>query len=219
MRRLLRDIAEGRELGDVTTLRDPDVMAQLEGKVKERQARGRAELPELTERRGAAGGERNGLRRRRKLDAPLPRCSLMPTHLLAALAIRSRLAIALAVSTRPRPRQPDVDRASQSAIAQFLGEASTLAGEALAPAGDLNATFASLLLRRSLHFFDLPPSALSSYVVFGLLGLRAIHLAALARAGSASMARHDERARRSQRLETSTATGATPSCRRAGQQP
>jgi acetyl-CoA synthetase len=37
MRRLLRDIAEGRELGDVTTLRDPDVMAQLEGKVKERQ--------------------------------------------------------------------------------------------------------------------------------------------------------------------------------------
>src|SRR3954454_21125819 len=38
MRRLLRDIAEGRELGDVTTLRDPDVMQQLEGKVKERQA-------------------------------------------------------------------------------------------------------------------------------------------------------------------------------------
>ena len=37
MRRLLRDIAEGRELGDVTTLRDPDVMEQLEGKVKERQ--------------------------------------------------------------------------------------------------------------------------------------------------------------------------------------
>jgi len=37
MRRLLRDIAEGRELGDVTTLRDPDVMQQLETKVKERQ--------------------------------------------------------------------------------------------------------------------------------------------------------------------------------------
>src|SRR3954453_207434 len=37
MRRLLRDIAEGRELGDVTTLRDPDVMAQLQGKVKELQ--------------------------------------------------------------------------------------------------------------------------------------------------------------------------------------
>ncbi len=37
MRRLLRDIAEGRELGDVTTLRDPDVMQQLEGKIKERQ--------------------------------------------------------------------------------------------------------------------------------------------------------------------------------------
>ncbi|MFL5843285.1 MAG: acetate--CoA ligase [Solirubrobacteraceae bacterium] len=38
MRRLLRDIAEGRELGDVTTLRDPDVMSKLEGKIKERQA-------------------------------------------------------------------------------------------------------------------------------------------------------------------------------------
>jgi acetyl-CoA synthetase len=38
MRRLLRDIAEGRELGDVTTLRDPSVMAQLEEKVKARQA-------------------------------------------------------------------------------------------------------------------------------------------------------------------------------------
>jgi acetyl-CoA synthetase len=40
MRRLLKDIAEGRELGDVTTLRDPDVMSQLEGKIKERQATG-----------------------------------------------------------------------------------------------------------------------------------------------------------------------------------
>jgi acetyl-CoA synthetase len=38
MRRLLRDIAEGRELGDVTTLRDPDVMQQLEGRIKEHQA-------------------------------------------------------------------------------------------------------------------------------------------------------------------------------------
>jgi acetyl-CoA synthetase len=36
MRRLLRDIAEGRELGDVTTLADPDVMAKLDEKVKER---------------------------------------------------------------------------------------------------------------------------------------------------------------------------------------
>ena len=37
MRRLLRDIADGRALGDVTTLRDPDVMQQLEGKIKEEQ--------------------------------------------------------------------------------------------------------------------------------------------------------------------------------------
>jgi acetyl-CoA synthetase len=36
MRRLLRDIAEGRELGDVTTLRDPTVMEELKQKVAER---------------------------------------------------------------------------------------------------------------------------------------------------------------------------------------
>jgi acetyl-CoA synthetase len=33
MRRLLRDIAEGRELGDVTTLREPGVMEKLAAKV------------------------------------------------------------------------------------------------------------------------------------------------------------------------------------------
>jgi acetyl-CoA synthetase len=38
MRRLLRDIADGRALGDVTTLRDPDVMAQLEERIKAGQA-------------------------------------------------------------------------------------------------------------------------------------------------------------------------------------
>jgi acetyl-CoA synthetase len=38
MRRLLRDIAEGRELGDVTTLRDPDVVNQLDEIVKQRQS-------------------------------------------------------------------------------------------------------------------------------------------------------------------------------------
>jgi len=36
MRRLLRDVAEGRALGDVTTLRDPDVVKELETKVAER---------------------------------------------------------------------------------------------------------------------------------------------------------------------------------------
>jgi acetyl-CoA synthetase len=38
MRRLLRDIAEGRELGDVTTLRDPSVTEQLQARVTELQA-------------------------------------------------------------------------------------------------------------------------------------------------------------------------------------
>jgi acetyl-CoA synthetase len=39
MRRLLRDIAEGRELGDITTLRDPGVTTQLRARVSELQAR------------------------------------------------------------------------------------------------------------------------------------------------------------------------------------
>jgi acetyl-CoA synthetase len=38
MRRLLRDIAEGRTLGDVTTLRDPTVTAELQDRVAELQA-------------------------------------------------------------------------------------------------------------------------------------------------------------------------------------
>ena len=38
MRRLLRDIAEGRALGDVTTLRDPEVTAQLQERISEMQA-------------------------------------------------------------------------------------------------------------------------------------------------------------------------------------
>ncbi len=39
MRRLLRDIAEGRTLGDVTTLRDPEVMKELEGKIAAEEAK------------------------------------------------------------------------------------------------------------------------------------------------------------------------------------
>src|SRR4051794_14926714 len=38
MRRLLRDIAEGRALGDVTTLKEPEVMQELEAKIAEEQA-------------------------------------------------------------------------------------------------------------------------------------------------------------------------------------
>jgi acetyl-CoA synthetase len=40
MRRLLRDIAEGRALGDVTTLRDPDVVRELDQVVKRRVSEG-----------------------------------------------------------------------------------------------------------------------------------------------------------------------------------
>jgi len=38
MRRLLRDVAEGREVGDVTTLRDAGVMAEIKNKVATEQA-------------------------------------------------------------------------------------------------------------------------------------------------------------------------------------
>jgi acetyl-CoA synthetase len=37
LRRLVRDVAEGRELGNVTTLRDPEVMKLLAQRVAERQ--------------------------------------------------------------------------------------------------------------------------------------------------------------------------------------
>lgn len=37
MRRLLRNIAEGEELGDVTTLREPGVMKDLESKFKDKE--------------------------------------------------------------------------------------------------------------------------------------------------------------------------------------
>ena len=40
MRRLLRDIADGRALGDVTTLRDPAVMAAARGQDQRRPGRG-----------------------------------------------------------------------------------------------------------------------------------------------------------------------------------
>jgi len=43
MRRLLRDVAEGRELGDVTTLRDPGVVEKLDDVVKHRASEGEEE--------------------------------------------------------------------------------------------------------------------------------------------------------------------------------
>src|SRR6202012_345511 len=58
MRRLLRDIAEGRTLGDVTTLRDPAVMAELEQKVAAARAAGQysgVRCPRGRPRKAAAG--------------------------------------------------------------------------------------------------------------------------------------------------------------------
>ena len=53
MRRLLRDIAEGRELGDVTTLRDPDVVRELDEMVKRRASGGEEEYEDCS---GASPG-------------------------------------------------------------------------------------------------------------------------------------------------------------------
>ena len=44
MRRLLRDIAEGKALGDTTTLADPNVVAKLEGAVSGRTLRCEVEV-------------------------------------------------------------------------------------------------------------------------------------------------------------------------------
>jgi acetyl-CoA synthetase len=47
MRRLLKDIAEGNELGDTTTLRDPEIVATLKQEADQSLGRGRqpAESP------------------------------------------------------------------------------------------------------------------------------------------------------------------------------
>ena len=64
MRRLLRDIAEGRELGDVTTLRDPDVVKELDEIVK-RPRRSEGDGGVAACRRPRAGLTRRCRRRRR----------------------------------------------------------------------------------------------------------------------------------------------------------
>jgi acetyl-CoA synthetase len=40
MRRLLKDIAEGKELGDTTTLRDPDIVEELKSQADAKLGRG-----------------------------------------------------------------------------------------------------------------------------------------------------------------------------------
>ena len=75
MRRLLRDIAEGRELGDVTTLRDPDVMQRLEQLVKERQDQEDGGEPARAAGGGTGRGGRRTTRRPRAVrerSAPYP---------------------------------------------------------------------------------------------------------------------------------------------------
>ena len=64
MRRLLRDIAEGRELGDVTTLRDPDVMAQLEEQDQGAPGRGRASSAPRHLRHGRRRRDRRAITQR-----------------------------------------------------------------------------------------------------------------------------------------------------------
>ena len=94
MRRLLRDIAEGRALGDVTTLRDPDVMEELEAKIADAQRRRRR--LRATSRRGALVDH--------PLDRDLERLQLLLDA--AQLAQRQRLgASAARPPAPPRPRR------------------------------------------------------------------------------------------------------------------
>ena len=60
MQHMLKDIAEGRELGDVTTLRDPDVMAQLQDKVQRARSGRRRPRGLASGRRGSPEGSLRG---------------------------------------------------------------------------------------------------------------------------------------------------------------
>ena len=99
MRRLLRDIAEGRALGDVTTLRDPDVMSQLEGKIQEEQkaeeSEGVSALPGSERRRSRWSGGR-GRESPERVLTPSPRAAPVrsPRHPRAARARRPPLSLA-----------------------------------------------------------------------------------------------------------------------------
>jgi hypothetical protein len=96
----------------------------------------------------------------------------MPTALAIVVA-------APAVATA----KPDVDLLA-AGHPQFLGEAATLAGEALAPAGDVNGDGRDDVVvgARYTSANDRPRSG-SAYVVFGRPGLDAIDLAALGTSG------------------------------------
>ena len=64
MRRLLRDIAEGKALGDTTTLADPHVVAKLKAEYEDKESRGGSQPPTPLARlaalsRGFAGRPRS----------------------------------------------------------------------------------------------------------------------------------------------------------------
>ena len=80
MRRLLRDIAEGRELGDVTTLRDPDVMAAARGQDQGAPGRGRGVAARASGRSSSSPQRRGGLLPMAKVRGPV-RHACAPTAL------------------------------------------------------------------------------------------------------------------------------------------
>ena len=104
----------------------------------------------------------------------------MPTPLwLPAMSIAVGIALGVPAAANAKP---DVDLLA-AGHPEFLGEASTLAGEALAP-GDVNGDGRDDVIvgARYTSANDRPQSG-SAYVVFGRPGLAAIDLAALGTSG------------------------------------
>ena len=91
MRRLLRDIAEGRALGDVTTLRDPDVMEELEAKIAE----------DAATRKASARAARSSTMRSTATSSACS-CSLDAAQLAQGERLGAEL---LAPPAPPRPRR------------------------------------------------------------------------------------------------------------------
>ena len=132
MRRLLRDIAEGRTLGDVTTLRDPTVMAELEQKVAAAQAQGGvgamadsdtpapdAQVRALVRAGGVADGKSV---RAAGLQAELRRAA-RPQRRERRSAHKDRLGFRRPRAAEPAPRRPSGRDAARPAAPSHRGQA------------------------------------------------------------------------------------------------
>ena len=125
MRRLLRDIAEGRALGDVTTLRDPAVTVQLEQRVQRapgaRGLRPRARLRVIPDG-GGSRPVRSSWQGWHHQQAPIDRSA-------EERLLRARIRVAGAGRLAPTPQRHSAGRSHllRRAVFSLLGVAATLA--------------------------------------------------------------------------------------------